>query len=162
MNQSSWLALNGEIIKYKMRHTYLLTDRECARARLRTNSKKLTRLGSLVIVVPLQPSLVRLPRSAPPFPFEHETVVEPPGLRLSLTFDLTSLTPPRSRTESKAELWRQQAGTEGLRQGKAWKERIRRVSCFFFFKLLTTRGGTALTWERTLFLMCALKDSIFE
>lgn len=82
----------------------MLTDRECARARLRANSKKLTRLGSLVIVVPLQPSLVCLPCSAPPFPFEHETVVEPPGLRLSLTFDLTSLIPPRSRTESKAEL----------------------------------------------------------
>lgn len=99
--------------------------------------KKLTRLGSLAIIALLLSSILHL-LCAPSFPFEDETVVHPAHFKLSLTFDVTPLQFVRRRkSEGKAELGRQHAGTKGLREEEDDETPCPLNVMLFIFKLLT-------------------------
>lgn len=68
-----------------------------------------TRLGSLA--APLRPPRVHLLHGAPPLPLEGQTVVDPPGLRVTLPW-----------AGREAELRGEQVGTTGLMTGREGDE----------------------------------------
>lgn len=78
-NQAPLLALNGEVTDSEYNNE--VANRECTIV----HSCKLTRFGSLVIVVLLLKLLLALLLRTPPFPFGEEALVEPLDLCHSLT-----------------------------------------------------------------------------